>query len=310
FWGFFDTHTLWFAVFTIMYMILLYLLSSFQTDRKITKELKILEKKIDKLNSKNYDIDEDNHLFYETGLILDRLNRLGRKLEKRERTYKNHTKTLMIRNRQNNEIISAISHEFKNPISTIMGYCETLIQEDESINSSIRKRFLEKISNSGNKLSLLIDRLSLSINLENRNLEIKKSTFFIKECLKDAISQLSVKYNDRSINISGEDRKVYADRVLLEIVFINLIENALKYSETDIGIEIGVESISVIDSGMGLDEGELENITKKFYRVNKNTWNSSLGLGLFIVKYILELHGSELKIESRPSIGSKFCFNL
>ncbi|MFW5990579.1 MAG: sensor histidine kinase, partial [Campylobacterales bacterium] len=105
-------------------------------------------------------------------------------------------------------------------------------------------------------------------------------------------------------------RKVYADRVLLEIVFINLIENALKYSETDIGIEIGVESISVIDSGMGLDEGELENITKKFYRVNKNTWNSSLGLGLFIVKYILELHGSELKIESRPSIGSKFCFNL
>jgi signal transduction histidine kinase len=291
-------------------MMFLYLLSSFQINRKLSKELNILEKKINRLDGKNFDPDEESLLFYETGLILDRLNRLGRKLQKRDRTYKNHTKTLMIRNRQNNEIISAISHEFKNPISTIMGYCETLIQEEDSINSSIRKRFLEKISNSGNKLSLLIDRLTLSINLENRNLELKKSTFYIKECLNDALCQLSVKYKDRSINIIGEDRKLYADRVLIEVVFINLIENALKYSETDVEIEIDIDTISVKDSGMGLDEGEIENITKKFYRVNKNTWNSSLGLGLFIVKYILEHHGSELKIESEPNVGSRFYFNL
>jgi len=283
--------------------------SSIKSEKSMQKEIKLVEDKIENLVSKNYDTINSTSLFYESALLLDRLNKLSKKLEKREHKYKNYTKTLLIRNRQNNDIISAISHEFKNPISTILGYCQTLL-EDENINPNIRNRFLEKISTNAQKLSLLLDRLSLSVRLENKSLELKKSSFFIGELIKDVINQLSQKYKQRNVTLVGEDRKIYADKMMIEVVLINLIENALKYSELAVEIEITNSKIIIKDRGLGLDENEIENITKKFYRVNKNSWNNSLGLGLFIVKYILELHETQLFIESKPKEGSMFYFQI
>lgn len=298
------------AIMVLSYITFALILSAYRTEKVIKNEFARLEEKLENLISKEYEpVSEKPYSIYEIVAISDKINRLGKKLQKRDAKYKNYTKTLLIRNRQNNEVISAISHEFKNPITTILGYCDTLIA-DENINANIRKSFLGKIANGAKKLSLLIDRLSLSIRLENKTAELKKSAFFITEIIEEAIGQLKQKYKQREIKITGNDRKIYADRVLMEVVFSNLIENALKYSELDIEIEIGNEYVYIKDKGLGLEEHEIENITKKFYRVNRNTWNSSLGLGLFIVKYILDLHSTYLKINSTPKEGSVFYFSI
>jgi signal transduction histidine kinase len=87
----------------------------------------------------------------------------------------------------------------------------------------------------------------------------------------------------------------------------NLIENALKYSEDEVEVNISANSICIIDRGIGIEEKELENINQKFYRISNNGWNNSLGLGLFIVKSILLLHNFSLEIHSEFKKGSQFC---
>jgi signal transduction histidine kinase len=95
---------------------------------------------------------------------------------------------------------------------------------------------------------------------------------------------------------------------MIEMVLINLCENALKYSQDDVRIVIGNDKISVEDKGAGISEEEIENITKKFYRVEENSWDNSLGLGLAIVTYMLKLHNSRLLINSKVGEGSTFSF--
>ena len=87
----------------------------------------------------------------------------------------------------------------------------------------------------------------------------------------------------------------------------NLIENALKYSDDEVIVEISSNSICIIDKGIGIEAKELEKINQKFYRISNNGWNNSLGLGLFIVQSILSLHNFSLEITSEFKKGSEFC---
>ena len=86
----------------------------------------------------------------------------------------------------------------------------------------------------------------------------------------------------------------------------NLIENALKYSEDEVFVELTDNSIIIKDKGIGIEAKELEKIRNKFYRVSNNGWNNSLGLGLFIVQAILSLHNFKLEINSEFNKGSEF----
>ncbi len=208
-------------------------------------------------------------------------------------------------NRQKDDIISAISHEFKNPIAVISGYSQTLI-EDENLSKDMKKKFLNKIFSNSNKMSQIIDKLRLALKLQDSNNTIALNKISIKRVLENIISDLKVKYKNQDINILGEDKEIKADEVLISIAITNLIENALKYSQDDITIEITNNYLAVIDKGIGISKDNLENIFKKYYRANNNEWNNSLGLGLFIVKSILNIHNFELKIESTLGVGSTF----
>ncbi|MCV3463429.1 ATP-binding protein, partial [Campylobacter sp. FU_497] len=100
-----------------------------------------------------------------------------------------------------------------------------------------------------------------------------------------------------------------ADSFLIEQVIINLISNALKYSQKDIFIEVKNQEFTIQDQGIGIEEKYLKLITKKFYKINTSQ-NNSFGLGLFLVKKILTLHKSSLKIQSNPQKGSIFSFSI
>lgn len=237
------------------------------------------------------------------------LEKAFKKIERRERKYKKKSIGLRLRNRQNSEIISVISHEFKNPIAIIMGYSETL-KDDKSINSNIRDKFLDKIYFNSVKLTDLIDKLSLNAKLESDSLVLKKEHFSLKESVMDVKNMLLEKHKNREIEIVGEEREAFGDKTLIEVVLSNLIDNALKYSQDRVVVNIENERVSVEDFGIGLTRDELSLVTKKYYRVDKNSWNSSLGVGLSIVAYILKLHNLNFNIESQYNKGSTFSFEI
>ena len=246
----------------------------------------------------------------EFALITKLLTKISQIIVKREKQKSKYTKRLEASNNQKDDIISAISHEFKNPIAVINGYSQTLL-DDEDLNINIRNKFLRKIHNNGNKLSELIDTLRLSIKLDGGNIAIKLTTLNLYDVINDAIDNIKLSYPNRVATIEGDKNiQIKADRALFCVLITNLVENAFKYSEDEVHIKFDNESLSVIDSGIGINKKDLQNITDKFYRVHKNSWNNSLGLGLFIVNNLTNLHNFRLNVESEEHVGSTFSINF
>jgi signal transduction histidine kinase len=288
------------------------LLITYNISQKIKQEITNIKDLLEHLQNKAYRPHFEESFTYEFDTILKLIKRLAKRLDKRDRQKKKFTQKLIFRDKQNKEIISAISHEFKNPIAVILGYCET-ITGDKDINPNIRDKFLDKIHANSLRISGIIDRISISIKLENGDFKLKISEFNLKNSILNVITLMQDKYKDREIILNFEESEtlmISADKTLIELVLINLIENAIKYSEAEVVVKVANGELLVIDKGIGIDSEELSLVTKKFYRVNKNIWNNSLGLGLNIVKYILKLHQKELIIHSKPNVGSTFKFRL
>lgn len=238
------------------------------------------------------------------------LTKVSQILTKKDKRKLKYTAKLQESNNQKDDIISAISHEFKNPIAVINGYSQTLI-DDEEINPNIRKKFLNKIYKNGTRLSGLIDTLRLSIKLDSGQQSMNFATVCLDDIVRDSVENIKINYPKRDVVLKGDSKqKIKADPALFSVVLSNLIENAFKYSEDEVVIEFDENSISIIDSGIGISKKNLENITSKFYRVNGNTWNNSLGLGLFIVNNIITLHKFTLEITSKENEGSTFSIKM
>ena len=118
------------------------------------------------------------------------------------------------------------------------------------------------------------------------------------------------KYRDREIKIDIKDTMIKADRSMFDNLISNLIENALKYSDEEVLVKLVDNKLKVVDKGIGIQKEDIDNITKRFFRVDSLSWDNSIGVGLYIVKYILKLHGSYLEIESEPKEGSIFRFDI
>jgi len=233
------------------------------------------------------------------------LNKVALKLSKKEKQKAKQTAKLKLANRQKGEIISALSHEFKNPIAIISGYSETIMNDDE-MPEVMKHKFLNKIHSNANKMSRIIDKLRLTLKLEEGKQGLNLSPCSMKKILADIIPDLKEKYKNREILITDADINLRVDETLISMAISNLIENALKYSEDEVIIELTNDSIIIKDKGIGIEPKELEKIKNKFYRVSNNGWNNSLGLGLFIVQSILSLHNFSLDISSEFNKGSEF----
>lgn len=290
-------------------VLMISLIISYKTSQRIRYDIKQITDYLLGITNKEYKSILKTKYFKEFLHISILLKDLVKKLNAREKQKRKYTAKLRLINKQRNDVLSAISHEFKNPIAAIMGYAET-IQDDPAINPKIRTKFLEKILSNSKKITTMIDRLSLSVKLENEDLKVAPVSFDILDLIQEVVLNLSKKFSDRTINVSGENILLYADKTMIEMVLINLIDNAMKYSEEDVTVAITDNKVMVIDKGMGISSNDIDKISSKFYRVDKNTWDNSMGLGLAIVSYILKLHKSELEIQSKPQEGSIFSFSL
>lgn len=289
----------------ITFFLIIAFLSTYFISLRIKKETDTILYFLTQLSNKKQSFTLNSTYTYEFNKIAKLLNKVGEKIQKKEKQKAKQTAKLKLANRQKDEIISALSHEFKNPIAIISGYSETILN-DEQMPQPMKNKFLTKIHANANKMSQIIDKLRLTLKLEEGKQEILLLPCSIKTLIENCVSDLNDKYKTREIIILGDDITLKVDETLISMAISNLIENALKYSEDEVIVEISENSICITDRGIGIEEIELENINQKFYRVSNNGWNNSLGLGLFIVQSVLSLHNFNLEISSEFEKGSKF----
>ena len=305
-----DFYSLWIKLFFVFALVTIG--ASFISramSQKVLYDITQITKYLDEVSNKNYKAIIKTKYFYEFLQISLLLKNLVKKLNKNEKKKIKNIAKLRLINKQRNDILSALSHEFKNPIASIIGYAQTL-QEDTQMPKAIHDKFLQKISSNGEKISKMLDRLALSVKLENGDLSMKNGDFELKQLCNEVSSNLMLKYKDREVSVIADEVELFSDKTMLELVLINLVDNALKYSNSDVIIKVQDDKVSVIDSGIGIKIEHLEKVSNKFYRVERNSWDNSMGIGLAMVTYVLKSLGSSLEIESIFGEGSTFSFSI
>lgn len=218
--------------------------------------------------------------------------------------------------------IGNVSHELKTPIFSIQGYIYTLIDGgvyDENVNM----RYLERAASNVDRLLTIVQDLEEISKLESEDLILDIQKFDIKALVKEVFNDLDVNARQRHVSLmfkEGADKpyNVMADREGVRQVLTNLILNSIKY-----GIENGTTKVSfyqmdrqvlveIADNGLGIEEKHLNHLFDRFYRVDKSRSRESggSGLGLSIVKHILEAHNQSVNVRSTPGQGSTFGFTL
>ena len=273
---------------------------------RMQKELRTINKYLSNIDKIDY---KARFFTQEFEDINQNLIKVLKKSKKREDTKQKYNAKLKLKNRQRADMISAIAHEFRNPIASIMGYSQTLV-EDPEIPKPLQEKFLGKIYNNGNKIESLLSRLILWNKFESKEATLDKRNFDILALTQEVVVLLQESYQGRTIVLKGEPRVVKADRTLIEVVLKNLIENAFKYSKDTVVVEVTEETVLVSDKGVGIGKKDVDKVTKKFYRLGTHSWDNSMGLGLSIVKTILLLHKTKLEISSTKDEGSTFSFKL
>lgn len=218
------------------------------------------------------------------------------------------------------DFVANVSHELKTPLTSIKGFTETLLEgalEDKE-NS---RDFLKIIQDHAERLNSLVnDLLSLSY-LESKEIILDKSDLNLNRLLEEVIPGFQAQIKKRNIAVNNElspGLTLRADKDKISQVFINLIDNAIKFNTENGSVRIFSQDfereikIVVEDSGMGIPAKDIPRIFERFYRVDKARSRSlgGTGLGLSIVKHIVELHGGRAGLESSEGLGSKFWFTL
>ncbi|MDK7674484.1 ATP-binding protein [Weeksella virosa] len=229
---------------------------------------------------------------------------------------------LIERENYRREFLGNISHELKTPLFSVQGYLLTLIEggvEDEKI----RDKYLNRINKSVDRLIFLVKDLDMITELEREKIKLHQTTFNLTALVQESIDLLEIKAVNKNIDLYikqpvNPNLRVKGDLEKIQQVLINLIANAINYSDEGTKVSIQLErqedkvKVAVKDEGVGIKESDIERIFERFYRVEKSRSrnNGGSGLGLAIVKHILEAHQQKITVKSKPGQGSVFSFYL
>ncbi len=208
------------------------------------------------------------------------------------------------------DFISTFSHEFKTPITSIRGYAEILYQADNL--TLEQKEYLKIVIDESKHLSTLAERTLLLSKLDSQNIVTDKTIFSLDDQIEQCILLFDSQMTAKSIDLDYTKTPVTvkANFDLLKEVWVNLISNAVKYSNENGKITISIEKIqnravvTIGDNGIGMDEETLSKVKEKFYQGNTDRKKDGLGLGLAIVDKIVENCNLELEISSAINKGT------
>lgn len=220
------------------------------------------------------------------------------------------------------DLVANVSHEFRTPLAIISGYIETLLDgalEDRAM----AERALRVMHKNSQRLSILIEDLMLIARLENRTDQLDRRDMDLREALGRVLERMEGVISVRGCEVRVEWEEdvecVQADSRRIEQVFTNLIENALRYGPQE-GLRLAVRGrraghfvrVEFTDNGPGIPDSDQKHIFERFYRVHKDRSRAAggSGLGLSIVKHIVEAHGGRVGLRSRLGEGSTFWIEL
>ena len=237
------------------------------------------------------------------------------KLEEVQTTLRNFNALVREMNRINNvtnDFVSSVSHEFKTPLTAIEGYA--MLLQDTGLTQAERDEYLDKILYNTHRLSTLVGNILMLSKLENQSLSDQRSTFRLDEQLRQAVVMLEPQWEEKSLSFRAEldAVSVTACEPLLLQVWTNLIGNAIKFSEP--GQELSLRLldqtecavVSVMDHGCGMTPEVQARIFEKFYQGDSSRKAMGNGLGLPLVKRIVELSDGVIEVDSALGQGSTF----
>ena len=231
--------------------------------------------------------------------------------------------TLHVREAYRRGFLGNVSHELKTPLFTVQGYLSTLLDGGMK-DKTIRKKYLQRAEKGVERLIIIVQDLDMITKLEAGELNLVNSRFDILEVIQNVFDLLEMNASEKNIMLMFDIKYlkpiyVYGDKEKIQQVVTNLVVNSIKYGKEDGTTEISVEDlvnnkviVRVMDNGSGIEKHHISRLFERFYRIDKSGARSEggSGLGLSIVKHIIEAHDEKLYVESKVGKGSEFSFTL
>lgn len=247
---------------------------------------------------------------------------LEKKVEERTRELKSALEEVKIINQRKTNFVSSVTHELRTPLTSIKGYASILSAGKLGELPPEAKNRIDKINQHSDELAHLVNELLDISRIESGKVIMKQGLEDLKSIAEEVADILSVQLKEKSIelsiNIPAASANVFIDRDQIKRVFINLIGNAIKFTPVKGKISISSKKINkeiqvdVNDTGCGIPEEAQESIFEEFYRVDNliNQQTKGTGLGLTLVKHIIEAHKGRIWVKSKVGAGSTFSFTL
>ena len=289
------------AAISLLVLLVCIIISNFISD-SIVNPIKYLTRIAMRMSKGNYKDKSRLKLKNEIGALSNAMNILSDEIIKHDEL--------------KNEFIANISHELRTPLTSLTGWAYTL--KDGELDQETTELAHDILISESERLSSLLEELLDFSSLISGKISLNKDYFDLKICVEDITKQVFPKLekNKESIelNIADASYLYYGDENRIKQVLINLLDNAVKFNKERGLITVNLYQdkdsyfIDVIDEGVGIEEGELKYIFEKFYTGKKS--KSHTGIGLAIVKEIVELHKGDIYIESKVDEGTKFTVKL
>ncbi len=309
-----ENFNYWYLLFFVLsFFVLAFLLIQYRVEKFIYKRVQKIYKDVSILDIENLDKNS----------ITSNMETLSKNVQLFAENKRLEIEILTERENYRREFLGNISHELKTPLFTVQGYILTLL-EGAINDKEIRLKYLERANNGVERLNHIVKDLDLISKLETGDLNVNFTNFDILDLIREVFELLEMKANKRNIDLVFD--KVYegkifvkADKDRVEQVLLNLISNAISYSKNKGFTKLSIQAyqkdkvlVQVTDDGIGITKENQVRIFERFYRADKSRSRNQggSGLGLSIVKHIVEAHNEAVFVESKIGIGSTFSFTL
>lgn len=255
----------------------------------------------------------------DTGDEIDRLTAIFRRLAAQ---VEEHVRALQSTDSMRRDVLANVSHDLRTPLSTLRAHLEALDLKSSTLSMAEQCDYLAIALRQTQRLSRLVEQLIEAAKLDAAQVTMRAEPFSLADLAQDVVQKFALAAQEHEVHFDLQVPQrlpwVLADVALIERVLDNLIENALRHSPRGgrVGIALtagdGRIAVQVTDAGPGLMPDQVARIFERFYRADPSRSGETghAGLGLSIVKSILELHGTTISVEGRPGLGARFYFSL
>ncbi len=310
---FFDEIPFWVVIpYAVSLYVVCFFTLQYRVEKFIYKRIKKIYKDVSLLENTSFD----------NQVITTDITSLSKEINKFAEQKKLEIENLKDRENYRKEYIGNISHELNTPLFTVQGYILTLL-DGAMENKTIRKKYLSRAAKGVERLIYVVKDLEMISKLEAGELMLDFEEFDVVELIENVFEVFEMQATKREISLVFDKEYlpiyVYADRERIQQVVANLIVNSIKYGKHNGTTEVNIENISeeriiirITDNGEGVIKENLPRLFERFYRVNKsgNRKQGGSGLGLSIVKHIIEAHKQRIYVDSVYGVGSEFSFTL